>query len=140
MLIFSSSLLKMKIFFYLIQVISTYFMFCELFANAVSGGLYNADCRLVKCETELSFEHAVDIAMIPVPSVSEKTCLSKMSKVDLQDFFAVYCHNEYFCGLDVNLDAGASKGLGFNRSASCDLYGANEIQCQIATPLLKQQG
>ena len=110
-----------------------------LFLHAVAD-FNHESCRVVLCENKLSFQHAVEISMIPEFSIPEADCLSKYTTVSVENYFAVYCPEYHFCGRDLQPEFTGKAGYGFNQSATCHLFAKNRKQCQELTDELRKMG
>ena len=105
-----------------------------------SLAVVKTDCRIVQCETKLAFEYAVQISNISEFSITESQCQAKYSRIGLENYFAVFCPDQFYCGRDVDPVSARKGGLGFDLAATCYLYGTSEDQCQVMEKRLKENG
>ena len=106
--------------------------FCGLL-TAIIFGFSNSNilepyCKVSKCGLKLTSEHSAQISTIQTLSICEAECLSKLSNVALPDVFAVYCPDEQFCGIDIQLTH--SKALKPLSGKNCSVFVIDDTQCR----------
>ena len=95
-------------------------------------------CKVSKCEVKLTSEHSAQISTIQTLSISEAECLSKLSNVALPDVFAVYCPDEQFCGIDIQLTH--SKALKPLSGKNCSVFAMEMSLCEDLEKMILLSG
>ena len=117
---------------------------CHFFFSSLSVGLISAhnhfrdDCQAAKCEFQLTSEHSAQMAFIQYLGISEADCVSKLSRVNLPDFSAVYCSDEKFCGLDLSPEN--TKALTPYRDKNCSVFTKQISFCSNLEEHITQSG
>ena len=78
------------------------------------------------------------MALIQYLGISEADCVSKLSRVNLPDFSAVYCFDEKFCGL--GLSPGSTKALTPYRDKKCSVFTKQKSFCSKLEEHITQSG
>ena len=102
-------------------------LLCVIFCSAVEQESEAGKCLISQCNTMIINEHAAQISLIQYSGLSEGQCLSKLKLIHLSDFFAVYCPEIEFCGLDLNPELTRSFKVLANRT--CVIYARDENEC-----------
>ena len=97
------------------------------FLVAIING--NEQCEILICPSKVSHQLAVDISMSHYSSANEGSCVSKFTRIEVNDLYGVYCPEEFFCGIDLVPQRRGEKGLKFNESADCQLFAKSEEGC-----------
>ena len=95
-------------------------------------------CQAAKCEFQLTSEHSAQMASIQYLGISQADCVSKLGRIILPDFSAVYCFDEKFCGL--GLSPGSTKALKPYRDKNCSVFTKQKSFCSKLEEHITQSG
>ena len=99
---------------------------------------YKYHCHVTECDMKVTPEHAAQIAMIQQLGITDADCLRHFERVKLDDYLAVFCPYEMFCGLD--LLPKNTKELKHLSNKTCSIFSKATQNCAYFVSILRSLG